>query len=227
MLEILYGSNISWGDTGSMLSGLGTIGGFLAVIWASRRAFSDWRTQKIEERNIEKAERMLSLAIKLEDAFKKIRSQSQTDLERRDAHAAIEEERLLVDVANPIELSSRLQSPQITKIRLDKHQQLFVELFDLLTLSHSMRSKIIVDNLEILKSKYDEITNSANKLVANAMARKPGIKETREDHLDSVRDKHEAVIWSDPEKNDTFETDVKRAVASLKNELVDLLQVKS
>ena len=169
---------------------------------------------------------MLSLAIKLEDAFRKIRYQSQTAIEKREATVSMDAEGL-TDVESPIALRSRLQSPQITKIRLDQHQKLFVELFDLLALSYSMRSNIIVDNLEVLKLKYDEVTTAANKLVAIAQARKQGISKTYEASLDESRDKHEAVIWSGLGEIDAFESEVNDAVAALKKELVDILSIKS
>lgn len=52
-----------WAATGSMIQGIGTILGALAVLYAARAgrtALSDWRNQKLEEIRIERAERILT-----------------------------------------------------------------------------------------------------------------------------------------------------------------------
>ncbi|MBL3575369.1 hypothetical protein JMK10_05395 [Rhodovulum sulfidophilum] len=55
-------THADWSALGSVLSGIGAIVGAFAVIWAARlgsRTFESWREQKISERQIDQAERIL------------------------------------------------------------------------------------------------------------------------------------------------------------------------
>lgn len=55
-------THADWSALGSVLSGIGTIVGAFAVIWAARLGsgtFESWREQKISERRIDQAERIL------------------------------------------------------------------------------------------------------------------------------------------------------------------------
>ncbi|WP_447908859.1 hypothetical protein [Brevundimonas bullata] len=63
---------IDWSATGSMLSGIGTLVGAGAVVWAANKAadtFEGWKKQKIAERHIEQAERILTAAYEANDAI--------------------------------------------------------------------------------------------------------------------------------------------------------------
>ena len=50
---------IDWAATGSMLQGIGTIGGVGAVIWGAVKATDTWKQQKVAERRSDAAERIL------------------------------------------------------------------------------------------------------------------------------------------------------------------------
>ena len=63
---------IDWSATGSMLSGIGTLVGAGAVVWAANKAadtFESWKKQKITERHIEQAERILTATYEANDAL--------------------------------------------------------------------------------------------------------------------------------------------------------------
>ena len=63
---------IDWSATGSMLSGIGTLAGVGAVVWAANKAadtFDNWKKQKITERHIEQAERILTATYEANDAL--------------------------------------------------------------------------------------------------------------------------------------------------------------
>ena len=56
-------TTIDWAATGTMLSGIGTLVGALAVIGAAiigSHTFENWKRQKLAERNFELAERILT-----------------------------------------------------------------------------------------------------------------------------------------------------------------------
>ncbi|RIA46974.1 hypothetical protein DFR49_1538 [Hephaestia caeni] len=58
---------VDWAATGTMLQGIGTVGGVGAVVWAAIKGantFDTWRRQKLVERKLDQAERILTAAYK-------------------------------------------------------------------------------------------------------------------------------------------------------------------
>lgn len=75
---------VDWAATGSMLSGIGTIGGGIALVIAAvlgRKAVEDIRREKLAEREISHAEKALTIAYQLESAISSIRSPVSTGIE--------------------------------------------------------------------------------------------------------------------------------------------------
>jgi len=70
-------TNIDWAATGAMLSGLATLAGAFAVVYAARGGASSlnlWRRQKQEERRMDAAEKILTLAYRLKRNLTSVRS---------------------------------------------------------------------------------------------------------------------------------------------------------
>ncbi|MDX5985708.1 hypothetical protein SIL82_15755 [Sphingomonas echinoides] len=70
-------TSIDWAATGAMLSGIGTLVGALAVIGAAvigSRTFENWKRQKLAERHIEQAERILTATYKARRGLSRVRS---------------------------------------------------------------------------------------------------------------------------------------------------------
>ncbi len=66
--SVIANEGIDWAATGSMLQGVGTVIGGLAVIGAAiigSRTFDNWKRQKLAERHIEQAERILTCTYKV------------------------------------------------------------------------------------------------------------------------------------------------------------------
>lgn len=63
-----------WEAVGSILQGLGTAGGAIAVYAAARFGFSSWRRQKLAERNRDQAEVILHAAYNARRALRYVRS---------------------------------------------------------------------------------------------------------------------------------------------------------
>jgi len=57
-----YWTNIDWAATGTMIQGLGTFAGALAVFAAAKLGLSAWKHQKLSERNRDQAEVILHAA---------------------------------------------------------------------------------------------------------------------------------------------------------------------
>jgi hypothetical protein len=73
-----------WSATGDMLSGIGTIAGALAIVmaaWLGRSAVTDYRHQKIVDRELQHAERALAVAYRIRLAVSSIRSPMSTAVE--------------------------------------------------------------------------------------------------------------------------------------------------
>ena len=70
-------TTIDWAATGTMLQGIGTVIGALAVIGAAiigSRTFDNWKRQKLAERHIEQAERILTATYKVRRDLAIVRS---------------------------------------------------------------------------------------------------------------------------------------------------------
>lgn len=70
-------TTIDWAATGAMLSGIGTVVGALAVIGAAvigSRTFDNWKRQRLAERHIEQAERILTATYKVRRGLSRVRS---------------------------------------------------------------------------------------------------------------------------------------------------------
>ncbi|MBA4757402.1 hypothetical protein [Sphingosinicella sp.] len=71
------GAAIDWAATGTMLQGWGTLIGAVAVFaaaWIGANTFNSWKRQKITERHIEQAERILTAVYKARRALSRVRS---------------------------------------------------------------------------------------------------------------------------------------------------------
>ena len=69
--------SIDWVSTGSMLQGLGSIGGAVAVLfaaWKGAQTYENWKNQKIAERRQDQAERILAAAHRVKDGLSFLRS---------------------------------------------------------------------------------------------------------------------------------------------------------
>jgi len=68
---------VDWSATGDFWSGIGTMLGAVAVIYAARKGastFQQWKQQKLGERHIEQAERIMTAVDDARDALKSVRS---------------------------------------------------------------------------------------------------------------------------------------------------------
>lgn len=68
---------VDWSATGDFWSGAGTLLGVGAVVWAAKKGaatFEQWRQQKLAERHIDQAERILTAVDNAKDALASVRS---------------------------------------------------------------------------------------------------------------------------------------------------------
>ena len=85
---MVLGYPIDWAATGSMLSGWGTLLGAFAVAYAAKTGvdtFTSWKVQKLEERRIDLAEKILEVTNKSFGALRFVRNPFQTAKDLEDA----------------------------------------------------------------------------------------------------------------------------------------------
>lgn len=83
---------IDWAATGAMLSGIGTVLVALAVMAAAvigGSTFNSWRKQRIAERRMEQAERILTATYRVRDALSRVRSPAMWGHELENAEQAL------------------------------------------------------------------------------------------------------------------------------------------
>lgn len=133
MLKTVCGSAIDWSATGDMLSGLGTVGGAVAVLIAAslgKSTFEAWKRQKIEERRTELAETALILAYKIQDAMSFIRSPVSLGDENDAAERILREQGLVTDHTGQERLHF-LKIAQVILSRINAKASLYDELAEL------------------------------------------------------------------------------------------------
>jgi hypothetical protein len=88
-------AEFGWAEFGSILEGVGSLAGAFAVCYAARLAsdtFEGWRKQKISERRIDQAERILTAAYKARRALGYVRSPLMLDHELKVAEEHLEKQ---------------------------------------------------------------------------------------------------------------------------------------
>lgn len=83
---------IDWGATGSMLEGIGTIGGVGAVVWGALRATATWKAQKQAEHRLESAKQILTATHKAKTALGYVRGVMMWGHELAAAEAKLKED---------------------------------------------------------------------------------------------------------------------------------------
>jgi hypothetical protein len=217
----LCGASIDWSATGEMLSGLGTIGGSIAILiaaWVGSNTFTNWKRQKLEERKIELAENVLSLSYKIEEAYGQIRFESYDATERDQAFENMRATGAIDDDTS-IEERSRLLTPQVTVDRLIARRHLWTELAELTPVAKAIFGAQIADPLTTLRNQRGKIIAAAKGLAALAKDYCKPQTENALERMDERRDRYERIIWPGEPDNDPLEAAIKDAIAQLDAQL--------
>jgi hypothetical protein len=107
-----------WAATGDMLTGLGTLAGAGSIIIAAflgRSALSDYRNQKVTDREIEVADQALTAAYRAEDAIEGIRARWMPAAELNASEAQLKELGMTLDGMPDAERSAHVSRGAIYK----------------------------------------------------------------------------------------------------------------
>jgi hypothetical protein len=114
---------VDWGATGDYWSGLGTLAGAGAVIWAANKGastFDQWRKQKLGERHIDQAERIMTAVDDAKDALRGIRSPMMWAHEEEAARRQLEENHAAGFADQPEDRKGRLITAQAYYSRINR-----------------------------------------------------------------------------------------------------------
>lgn len=227
MIETLCGQNVDWTATGSMLSGLGTIGGAIVVFFAAKigkDTFTDWKRQKIEERRIDLAEAALTLAYKLQGAIGSIRGPFAFAGEVAAAEANLREQSLLTD-QTPEAQKGSLSQAQTTLNRITR----FGDLYDTLAELRPSTRAVFGAEVEGTLAVFDDVTRRvrAAALGYARTGREPYANEVLARRDLERRERYEQILWEDSEVDDNgelVEDKIKKAVADAVERLENLFR---
>ncbi|OHC96732.1 MAG: hypothetical protein A3H25_10715 [Sphingomonadales bacterium RIFCSPLOWO2_12_FULL_63_15] len=82
---------VDWAATGTYLSGVGTLLGAMAVTYGATQGFKLWRRQKLAERNMESAERIMAASYQARRALEQVRNAWMDGREEHAAHHEIKD----------------------------------------------------------------------------------------------------------------------------------------
>lgn len=218
---------IDWTAVGAMLSGIGTILGACAVIYAARKGsdtFQQWRRQKHEERRIHLAEQILALAYKLKQVIRSIRSPMMMAGEIVAVEANLREKGV-IDDSTPEGAKGFLITAQGTLSRSEQFRDDWNKLVDTMPTAKA----IFGDEVE---QQLNEFWNQRHEIIAAAQnyARIRDLPtEVREDLIKKEiarKEKLEKVLWFGFGENgaDAVAEAVDDAVVTLENLLLPIIR---
>lgn len=155
--------HVDWAATGSMLQGTGSWAGAAAIVfaaWKGSQTFSSWRRQKQEERRIEVADRILTLAYKLRRNFAGVRSPLIRSYELDRARVDLEKAGLGFDDP-PDARQRRFQTAQAILNRLQQHNDDWSRIFELMPLARAYFGESGESHLQKLWEQYVSVVVAA------------------------------------------------------------------
>lgn len=150
--------NIDWAATGTMLSGLGTILGAVAIIvaaWLGSQTFKTWRRQNVSERKIKEAERILTATYKARRQLAYVRNGVMwaAELNKAEEHLVAEGEIVEGDGRD----HKKLIEAQVFYTRLNKAHDVRVELDECLPMARALFGHEVEQALEALNHHFHTV----------------------------------------------------------------------
>lgn len=206
---------IDWDATGSMLSGIGTLIGAGAVVgaaWVGRATFRSWKAQRVEERRMDAAERILTLAYRLRYAFNSVRGRGIFEFETKAA-----EEKLDANVSDWRSKEQgeqgRMTTAQVILNRLNSRREDWQEIWTLKPVALALFGSEVETSLHAFWTHYVAVEVSASGYAEDDGTDKDFSKSIRRDLFGG--------------KDDEVGPGVETAIASLEAQLLPILRMES
>jgi len=149
---MICSTNIDWAAVGSMLQGLGTIAGVGAVFWGTQIAAATWKEQKLAERRLEMAERILTATHKARSALLYIRSPMMWGNELNAAEEKLKEDEAWLSQEEG--RKKRIITAQAYFNRINRTKDERAALEDCLPMARSLFSHDLEQAIEKLKKQF-------------------------------------------------------------------------
>lgn len=218
---------VDWGATGSMLSGWATLAGAAAVVYAAHKGsntFKSWRRQKSEERRIDLAEQVLTLAYKSRRAIEDMRAPGILGVEMAELHDQLCEQGV-VDDNTPVNHKAVLANAQAILSRSNSRKAVWDALLDTLPATKAIFGSEVEAQLEEFWKQRCRLIAAAHSYAGLIRWPRAHTEEASERQYKRQRD-IENVIWAGAADDDVDAVVVKvdAAVASLESWLLPIIR---
>ena len=189
---------IDWAATGSMLGGVGAVGGAIAIVWAAlvgKGALEDWRGEKLAGREVEAAEQALKAAYRAKDAIDGMRMRVIWAGELEGSEKALKDAGVNLDLLEEKEKSSQVRRGVVYR-RADLFKDDFNAIFDAIPSAKIFFGDAVEENLRLFLKARQRILGSADML---PMMTEPFSEEDRKVVTDINRDL--LGKWSDDQED--------------------------
>lgn len=227
MISTICGAAVDWGATGDMLSGVGSMAGAGAVIfaaWKGADTFKQWRRQKHHERCMVVAEELLTLAYKLKRAFDAIRSPGMLASEIEEMKVKLRESGHLKEETSNAE-AGILTTAQATLSRTEFYKPLFEELLNRTPVAKAIFGDNLAAQLNVFWMQRARVVTAAN-TYARSYHERELRREEDEQRRRERHDRTEGVIWAGGALDgvDQVANAIDAAISSMEAELLPIIR---
>ena len=218
---------VDWAATGAMISGWATLAGAAAVVYAAHKGsstFKSWRRQKNEERRIDLAEQVLTLAYKSRRAIEDMRAPGILGVEMSELHAQLREQGV-VDDDTPVTHKGVLANAQVILSRSNSRKAIWDALLDTLPVAKAIFGSEVEEQLEEFWKQRCRLIAAAHSYAGLIRWPRAHSEEATERQYKRQRD-IENVIWAGAadDEVDAVGAKVDAAVANLESWLLPTIR---
>lgn len=198
-----------------MLGGLATLAGAVAVIFAARigsNTFGEWKRQKQEERRMDTAERILTLAYLLKYNFESVRAPLVQAYELAAAEKDLDTHDPGWSSGKSDEEKSRVKLGQASLNRLKRHNEDWDRIWTLKPWALAFFGPDLVAHLHVFWVQYVAVSTAAEAYAQDDGSDPAFSKNTRRD------------LWRTSDENDRVKAAIERALSAIEAELLPILR---
>jgi hypothetical protein len=148
---------VNWNAVGEVLQGIGQIGAGISIAFAAyigRDTFTDWKRQKQEERRIEIAERVLTLAYRLRYDFQSVRTPLIDQSEFDEAESVLRDDSGVWWDKQSEALKQRAVTAQVIMNRLSRHHEDWQRIWELKPPALAFFGTTVEEQLDVFWQQY-------------------------------------------------------------------------
>lgn len=213
MLASICSTTECWSATGDMMAGWGALGGVLAVMYAAYKAsdtFKGYRRQKQEDRRIDAAERILTLAYSFERRLAAARSPMSSGEENHAAETKLGESEWFRGLRD--EQKRKAKISQVTLTRLLREKDEWDKIIQAMPIARALFGEPIEACLQTFWQQVVSVNVSADMYADDR------------GHDQAFTESLERSIWGAGGEEDKISAAVRAAVAELEGVLLPIIR---